>query len=93
MIDDPEQPITPENASWAARDIVAKLVARWRDGGLPSIALAEALLDAGIEQISYERGPAAAVSALQELIRRTQDRILAKMIKQAESREPEDPPA
>jgi hypothetical protein len=73
MLDNPEQPITPEDAASAARDIVSKLVTRWREGGLPLIDLAEALIDAGLEQITSERGPTAAVSVLQQLIRRIQD--------------------
>jgi hypothetical protein len=89
-VENPNQLITPEDAGSAARDIVGKLVMRWHEGSLPSFALAEALLEAGLEQISQERGPAAAVSVLQELIRRTQDRILAEMIKQAESRSSEE---
>ncbi len=92
MTNNPDQPITNEDAPSAARDIVSKLVDRWLAGGLPSIALAEALLEAGLEQISSERGRAAAVSVLQELIRRTQDRILAEMIKQAEGGDKEGEP-
>jgi Protein of unknown function (DUF2934) len=69
-LDNPAQPITPEHPASAARDIVAKLVTKWREAGLPSIHLAEALIDAGLEQVSSARGPAAAVSVLQELIRR-----------------------
>jgi hypothetical protein len=75
MLDNPEQPIRPEDAASAARDIVSKLVTRWREGGLPLI---EALIDAGLEHITNERGPTAAVSVLQQLIRRIQDRILAE---------------
>ncbi len=87
MANNPDQSITPEHAASAARDIVSKLVDKWLAGGLPSFALAEALLESGLEQISIERGGAAAVSVLQELIRRTQDRILAEMIKHAEARD------
>jgi hypothetical protein len=61
MSDNSEEPITPENASPRARDIVARLVVLWREGGLPPAALAEALIDAGLDQISNEHGPAATV--------------------------------
>ncbi len=73
-MDNPEeQPITPEDSASAARDIVAKLVARWREEGLPSDVLMEALLGQGIELITSERGLAAAVSVLRELISRTEE--------------------
>ncbi len=73
-MDNPEQPITPENAASAARDIVAKLTARWREEGLPSDDLTVALIDTGLDQISNERDPAAVVSVLQQLIiRRTEN--------------------
>ncbi len=78
MLDNRAQPITPEHPASAARDIVAKLVTKWREAGLPSIPLAEALIDAGLEQVSNARGPAAAVSVLQELIRRIQNHISEK---------------
>jgi hypothetical protein len=46
MLDNPEQPITPEDAASAARDIVSKLLTRWREGGLFLIDLPEALIEA-----------------------------------------------
>jgi hypothetical protein len=70
----PDPPITPVDAAPAANDIVAKPVARWRDGALVSDHLTEALLPAELEQIISGGGPAAAVSVLQELIRQTEDR-------------------
>jgi hypothetical protein len=61
-------PIVPEQAASAARDIVRMLVTRWREGGLPSSALAEVLVDVGFVQLVQARGPAAAASVLQRLL-------------------------
>ncbi len=75
MPENAEQPITPEDSASAARDIVAKLVARWREEGLPSDTLTEALLSQGIRQITSEGGAIAAISVLRELIRRTEEQV------------------
>ncbi len=76
MTDNPEQPIKPEQAASAARDIIARLVAQWREGGLPLEALSEALIEKGLEQITSKRGPVAAVAVLRHLIRETEKRII-----------------
>ncbi len=76
MTENPEQPIKPEHAASAARNIIARLVAQWREGGLPLEALSEGLIEEGLEQIISERGPAAAVSVLQHVITETQKRII-----------------
>jgi hypothetical protein len=63
----PEEPITPENAGLAARDLIARLVEKWRSAGLPALGLAEALIQAGVGEIVRARGPAGAAAALLNL--------------------------
>ncbi len=93
MTDNPEaQPITPEDSASAARDIVAKLVASWREEGLSADALAEALLDKGMEQITSERGSAAAVSVIRELIRRIEKQEAERARQAVQEAMPDDSP-
>ncbi len=66
----PEQPITPEDAAPAARDIVRKAGGRWREGALVSDGLTKAPLRAGL---GANNQAAAAVLVLQKLIRQTED--------------------
>ena len=63
----PEEPITSENAGLAARDLIARLVEKWRGAGLPALGLAEALIQAGVGEMVRARGPAGAAAALLNL--------------------------
>ena len=63
----PEELITSENAGLAARQLIARLVEKWRGAGLPAHGLAEALIQAGVSEIVRARGPAGAAAALLNL--------------------------
>jgi hypothetical protein len=64
--DSNSEPISPESGTPVARDIVAKLMTDWVRRGLSPLGLAEAFVDAGLLQITRERGPRAAAAILQE---------------------------
>ncbi len=53
--DDPEEPMTLEDAVSSAQDIVDQLRARWKESGLPVEVLAHAMIGAGITDLTNER--------------------------------------
>jgi hypothetical protein len=83
----PEDPITPENANLAARDLLARLVEKWRGAGLPVLGLAEALIQAGVGEMVRARGPAGAAAALLNLAEEFNSASSRRTVPDRENRE------
>jgi hypothetical protein len=66
--DDPDSPMTLEDAIASAQDIVDQLRSKWRDSGLPIEVLAHAMIGTGITDLTNERGLNAALDVLRELV-------------------------
>ncbi len=66
--DDPERPMTLEDAVASAQEIVDQLRSKWRESGLPIEVLAHAMIGTGITDLTNERGINAALDVLRELL-------------------------
>ncbi len=66
--DDPEKPMTLEDAVSSAQDIVDQLRSRWKESGVPIEVLAHAMIGAGITDLTNERGVNSALEVLRRLV-------------------------
>jgi hypothetical protein len=66
--DDPDDPMTLDDAVSSAQDIVDQLRSRWKESGLPIEVLAHAMIGAGITDLTNERGVNSALEVLRRLV-------------------------
>ncbi len=66
--DDPDDPMTLDDAVSSAQDIVDQLRSRWKERGLPIEVLAYAMIGAGITDLTNERGINSALEVLRRLV-------------------------
>ncbi len=66
--DDPDDPMTLDDAVSSAQDIVDQLRSRWKERGLPIEVLAHAMIGAGITDLTNERGINSALEVLRRLV-------------------------
>jgi hypothetical protein len=71
--DDPDRPLTLEDAVASAQDIVDQLRSKWRDSGLPIEVLAHAMIGTGITDLTNERGVQATLDLLRELVQKIEE--------------------
>jgi hypothetical protein len=60
--------MTPDEVLSSAQQIVDQLRSRWRESGLPVDILAHEMIGAGITDLTNERGVAAVLELLRELV-------------------------
>ncbi len=66
--DDPDDPMTLEDAVSSAQDIVDQLRSRWELSGLPIEVLAHAMIGSGVTDLTNARGVEAALDVLRRLL-------------------------
>ncbi len=66
--DDSDRPMTTDEVISSAQQIVDQLRDRWRESGLPVGVLAHQMIGAGITDLTNDRGVAATLELLRELV-------------------------